>query len=353
MGRGPNSERREVLRRFFALAEADQLLVYTEIRADLGSLAGPKTELDRQLEERARALEALARVATHLRKRGQLADDRAPTSRQFQAVARQLEPQWNPSRVIRAFGSWRSAQGALLGGSVGRRPSQARARVDAGGRARIRREPLEALESWLRTNPLDHGRGNYENWAREENAKGSDAVPFPGPLAITAGLGLSWPRAVAVAEGKLTLDAARAAQAEEVLGDLGDDDLTGSEGVALLLGIPISALPRTTGRSDFPKPVAKLGRVRAWLVGDVRAFARAETVPKRQVQEWQARVVLSRELAEILGLELASMHALIHERNWHLVPEPDGRVGNLHYWWKATVENWRRDNKVRRRRPAA
>lgn len=146
MSPGPDAkpERQEALRRFFALPLKEQLAAFAEIREYLGEGVGAESELDRAVRAKHEALEALQAAQAHLAKSARVADD-APLRKQlYEAAASELGLTVSSSRVIRVFGTWRSAQQALLG-DVPESAAQRRLRLRAAGRKRSHEDYLASI----------------------------------------------------------------------------------------------------------------------------------------------------------------------------------------------------------------
>lgn len=322
------------------LPRSEQLAAFEEIREYLGQDVGIETDVDRLIEREQEALSVLRRVADDLRERGALGPDRAPTADQFDAVAKRLGLTWDRSRVVRVFGLWRNAKRSLLDQHVTQGRAQRRFRHKTAGRRRSHEECLTAVRGWLGSKPEGLQRLDYDSWAEKENRKrGDDERPLPMAEAIRSRLGFPWSDVVKVAQGTIELSAALKRQARRVLRGRSDDDLVGAAAVQALLGTPTQHVPSLLARPDFPRPVTRIGRTRAWVLGDLKAYGDGRPAPKRSENEFQDKVLDSSQVARRLGLRQDSVLRLIHEKRWDRLPQPDGQVGAHHYWWRDGFED--------------
>lgn len=147
-----------------------------------------------------------------------------------------------------------------------------------------------------------------------------------------------------MAEGDLTLAEAREEQATDLLGELGDEDLVGANAIQALLGYRTQRVEWLLKQPNFPAPVVRLGKVgvRGWYLGDLRAYAAEKPVPPRKDGEVQEKVVDAEALAQELGRHSDYLRASVNKEHWHRIPRPDGRIGHAHYWWRSTIEAWKR-----------
>jgi hypothetical protein len=90
----------------------------------------------------------------------------------------------------------------------------------------------------------------------------------------------------------------------------------------------------------FPRPVATTGDAAAWLLGDVRDHLTGKPVAKRKSHGLQERVLDSRRLARLLGIQHDSLRTTMAQRRWNLVPKTDCEVAHQDYWWRERVERW-------------
>lgn len=341
-------ERQEALRRFFALSNADQLRAFAEIKGHLASAPGKADELDRVIARRAEALAALEAVARDLRERGHLTSGKAPTAKQFDEVARHLGLVaeaggcWSRARVVRAYGSWRSAQAALLGERVPPSAEQRQQRRDIGLTRRRSEEPMVALKTWLNERPVSKARTDYDEFAKAQNRDQRKIAGERLPLArsIVVELAMNWTDCLRAAQSPGGLEGVRSTRRIALLDSLDDGELIGSVTIAALLDQSYFTTRALLRREGFPAPVAEIGRMRAWLVGDIKRFRLARPFPQRNPSELQKDLFGTTELAKCLSLDRDYLRAMLAQQNWARLPKPAGRVGPAHYWWRDAVEKW-------------
>lgn len=335
----PSREREEALQRFFALSTADQLRAHQEIKTYLADELGEEDELDRIIAQRGQALGALRRVFEELRARGALSADRAPTAAQFDQLARELrleaEPgaPWGRARIVRAYGSWRNAQAALLGETVLESPVQRQQRRKAGGKRRTHEEPLAALRAWLRTEPVSRTMTSYDDFAKSRNRKleKGGAQRFPTAIAITMSLALTWAECLRAAESPGGFEKIHNSKRAALTETLADEELIGSKIIQALLDQNPHVTRVLLDQDHFPAPVATIGRTRAWLAGDIKLYAAGKPVPQRKHGELQAHVLGSVEIAQRLGIHIDYVRTKIGHRNWARSPKArrQGRLDPL------------------------
>lgn len=289
----------------------------------------------------------LTRVADHLRAEGGLSHAQAPTARQFDQTTQAIGLEMRSSRVVRAFGSWRNAKAALLGEHVLETPAQRRLRRHASTRARTHEDHITALRLWLATKPPALRRADYDAFAHAENQAQQHGSPLPRSSAIVSGLGIAWDEALRVAKGDTSLDAVHRSEGEELKGR-DDQDLVGTAAVRALLGVRTQQVDELLRDPDFPVPVARLGRARVWVLGDLRAYRAGKPVPDRAEGELQRKLVGTTEMAELAGIDIDYLRTLISKQRWHLIPRPAGQVGAKHYWWRGEVKKWLAEHRRKR-----
>jgi len=334
---------RDVLRRFFELSTTEQLVAHQEIRQHLAAGTWVDSEEERVIDRKAEALEALKQAASELRRRGQLDLGKAPTAKQFDEAAITSGSEWRSGQVIRAFGSWRNAKRALLGGSVRESPAQARARARRVGRTRSHEEPIEAVRLWLATEPEAFRLVDYAAFVAEANkkrAKTSPSKPLPSWQAVEGSLRLGWEAILGVARGEKTLEEAQQSQRSQLLEGLTDKSLVGTDVALLVLDVQTCNLSQAIKRDDFPQPVAKVGRNRAWMLGDLKKYRDKERVPRRRELALQEKVLDAPALASAMGIALDYLRTLLSRERWDRVPKPAGRVGQNHYWLRQDIKQW-------------
>jgi hypothetical protein len=340
-----SAELRDVLDRFYALPTKDQLELFAEAREHLGSEAWAEDDAEREIDKRTEALAALEVVAAELRQRGEFREGKSPTVVEFDATAKRLGLGISSSVVIGAFIRWRIAKTVLEGGRAREKPSRRRARVAAVGRARTHEDHLAAVRLWLETGPTKLATGDYDAFVEEANrSKDSAERPLPGANAVTTGLRVGWPTVVRVARGEAELDVARKARESELLEGLTDESLVGADVVAALTGIRSQRIGQLTRKGEFPAPAAKLGRVNAWFLGDVKRVRDEKPIPPRAEHFFfQDEVFDLPHLALTFDRNVDSVRTLLSEEAWDRIPRPDGKASHSWYWLRSNVDvkKWR------------
>jgi predicted DNA-binding transcriptional regulator AlpA len=335
--------RRDVIQLFSQLPRREQLEVFEQLRTYVSEDLGVETDADRLLDREREALRALDQVAAHLRSRGELAADTAPTAKQFDQAAAELGLDWDRSRIVRVFGLWRNAQRSLLGESVTEGPAQKRFRQQTGGRRRTHESPLAALDEWLKTDPSEHARADYDAFAKAENRRrGKRAPPLPTSAAVTKSLGMPWGSVLSIAQGDVTLEAERERLIEVELARRSETDLVGHGLVAAMFGRGADETNYYIDRGEFPRQVATVGKSKAWFVGDLLAFRDSGEVVEREEGEYQDEILDTAQLAKLIGRSPDTIRTYVHQANWRHVPEPQGKAGNQLYWLSSEVAKWRR-----------
>lgn len=337
-----DTELETAMRRFFELSAADQLRAFEQMRDYLGAGASLPTKVNREIEQRAESLVALARVAEHLGLNGD-----APTAEQFDQVAGKLKLGWTSGKVIRAWARWRFACDALRGGRTRPTATQQSLRHRSIGIKRNREDYLTAVRLWLVTNPPLVRAADYDAWAQEYNDALEDGeLPVLKTAAIRLALALSWKDIVRVGRGEVDFDQAE----KRSISDRGDwtngpHDLVGQLSGAQILKISANRFEYMSQRPGFPTPAATFGsrrNVRAWLREDLEVYRETGKARKRKRNGLRSRYYGTFELAPLVGVAPAR---LVDKRSDGYVPPPTGRVGGIAYWLKRDADRWIRDHK--------
>lgn len=325
--------------RFYGMSTKDQLELFAEAREHLGSEAWAEDEAEREIDKRAEALAALEAVAAELRELGEFREGKSPTVVEFDATAKRLGMDISSSVVIGAFIRWRIAKTVLEGGQAREKPSRRRARVAAVGRRRTHEDHLAAVRLWLASGPTKLATGDYDAFVDEANrSKESAERSLPGADAVTTGLRVGWPTVISVARGEADLHLARKAKESELLEGLTDESLVGADIVVVLTGIRSQRIGQLTRKGEFPAPAAKLGRVNAWFLGDVKRVRDEEPIPTRAEFFFQDEVFDLPQLAVAVGRNVDSLRTLLSEEAWDRIPSPDGRASGTWYWLRSNVD---------------
>jgi hypothetical protein len=329
------------MRRFFALPAADQLRGFEQMRDFLGASAPVQTDADRQSERERESLAALEQVRDHLGLNG-----RAPTVKEFDRAARELGLAWTGRKVGEAWGRYRFACDALLGGMRRLSAAQLSLRHLFSGRKREAEDYVTALRLWAATNPPLARLRDYNAWGREYNdSLGDGDLPVPLGQAIRNALAISWLDALAIGRGSLTLEDAtrrRTLSRKYSRNDwtTGPHDLVSLISVAQILELAEYHCVYRSNQPAFPTPVAIFGgrrKIRAWLREDVERYRDTGKAPRRRLNGLRSQYYGASELEPLVCVK-----AITNKRP--LDPEPTGRVGGVYYWLKRDADRWIRKN---------
>jgi hypothetical protein len=335
-------ELESAMRRFFDLPPADQLRAFERMCDYLGAGAPKLTKADKQIEDRAASLVALARVVDHLG-----LDGSAPTTAQFDRVAREFELGWTSAKIVRVWGRWRFACAVLLGDRPRRTAAQQALRDRSVGFARSREDYLTAVRLWLATKPAKFRSSDYDLWAREYNdLLADDEIAVPGHSTIREGLALSWPDVVAVGRGEMSVDEAeRKTRSPHADWSVGPHDLVGQLTGAQILKLGTSQFQRFSRQPGFPTAVLIFNKgtrpVRTWLRGDLEMYRDTGKAPAREENGLRFCYYRAQELAPLLGVRRGTLTDKTQN-----VPPPTGRVAGICYWLKRDADRWIRENKA-------
>lgn len=329
------------LERFYALSPRDQLAAFELIREYLGASA-PETKHDRELRERAESLAALEKVATQVG----LPKGRGPTTTQFKAEAPDVAPEWNVSRVTRLWGRWRFAVDAYEGRRMRATADQIALRLGEPLRPYSEEECLNALRTWLASEPRRATMEHYTRWHIEYN----DRLPagerrLPSSSTIKNRLQVWFDEALKVARGEVELAEAQRNHAERVSRGRRHDwtrtehDLVGIQWVARCAGTAVAVAARRTHQAGFPPPALTLGKRRAWLREDVESYYHGEPLSEREANWLQPLYLSSVQAAAMVGRDRGALLL-----NLDTLPKPAGRVAGELFFLRSEVEQWVRDN---------
>jgi hypothetical protein len=75
------------------------------------------------------------------------------------------------------------------------------------------------------------------------------------------------------------------------------------------------------------------------------AYREDAPFPQRQPGEMQDLIMECDEIAERLGCKPSGVRSAI---NWNrpTAPQPDGRVGGVHYWMRENAEKWIKEHRA-------
>lgn len=133
---------------------------------------------------------------------------------------------------------------------------------------------------------------------------------------------------------------AQARHLDELTDGGGPLRLVGTRGVALIMGVGATYAGQVARGPTFPAHILNLGRARAWYREDVEAYHLGKPVAVRTPGELNERIMTSEQVREPLGMRADPFIAGVHRLDWHLVPEPSGRVSVKLFWLRKDVERW-------------
>lgn len=331
----------------------DQLTVFQTLAKSLGSKFGEESEVELQAKKRAETLELMGRVAQRL----ELPPGTAPTANQWRSVWREVAPEWSATRVHELWGRYEFAKRAFRGEPVPEGSAQRAARRDARARGQAHEDPIEGLQMWLADDPDSLTQADYEEFVgaynREVKTGKRTGLPLVGVQAIRSALRIPWLEVLAAARGELDARDAGDEHDRELLASANQGlGLVGLQEVELLLDETRDRTKELTNETGFPQPVALLGGNRAWLASDVVAFRDELPFPPRKPGEMQRLIMTSEDVARAFGLKstngLPRKLALLRKQGRGR--EPDGSIGNTHYWERETTEPWIQATRDVRRR---
>jgi predicted DNA-binding transcriptional regulator AlpA len=333
--RQSQSHAQSVWRQVLELSDHEQLDLYQLLSEHLA--LGPGHVADTEVEDRVQSMKDMAAAAEYL----QLPAGTAPTYPQYEKAHKALGLSLSAQQVQRRWNRWRTATNAFEGGRSAPTAAQrsfARATL---GRDRQYEDYLAGLRKWLDSEPRSLTDVDYNEFVEEHNRTlvAGDA-PFVRAQSVVLGLDIGWEAAVAVAYDEVDLETARQQTQHRREAQEGTRGLIGRVAVAQLLDFGRNEVARRSRQPDFPVRVALISRRPAWVRSDIEAYAAGEAVPHRQLDEAQAELIDSREMAQLLGLSGDSLRTRIHEQRWDRVPEPSGQVSDAHYWERSEYEAW-------------
>lgn len=327
--------RNKVLR----LPDLAKFELYEALRDDLIRTMSTESLETRRVRE---GREALATIKAVAEKIGS-ADTEKLTVKKFDTVSRRLELGWSSARIIRLYGTWRLAI------SVYRGDRQSPPIMVAGrlrGRASLDitdQEAFDGIRQWLSTKPTKKQLTAYTAWVVKHNAGLKETEkPLLRGNSLHSRYSMAWPTLVDIAEGKITLEAAREKYLAERTNHKRNADLIGGPGASEFLGLSPSNLSyRIRTDKNFPIPVAHISNKAAWLMGDLRLYKRGLPTPDRVEDEAQPDYMDVIEIRARLGIATGTSNKWLRRKRWNKIPEPDGYLGiGYPYWKRAKAEKW-------------
>jgi len=322
-----------VLARAAQLPEAELLQLYEHLGVALAGQPIGEPRRDRRLRERTHALRTLAAVRAHL----ELADGERLTAGQFTASCRVLDNDWNHSRVIRAWGTWRNATDVLAGAEPVRRAEQEAVKLALGFRRSSRRPALDGLLEWLKTKPRGKGIHRYDAWARDTNAAlAPHETPYLTGSGTAGAMRMGFTEARRYAEAILAGTEPAPIEQPAVT----DHALLTFPAFAAKLGLSESGLRGRAERDGRPLPPAVLQHDQRlyWSADDGERWISGETTTRDEF-ELDATVLDRRRLAQQLGLSRDTVRER-YALSPHRLPAPAGQLDGRPWWDPREVEQW-------------
>jgi hypothetical protein len=323
-----------LFKRFTELTGEEQLIAYETFRDYL--VAGEHTvEVDPVLDERRQAIRVMRRVLDHYKR----VEPRALTLKQFDDAPEDVREGWQSRRVTSAYGgSWKLARNELAGLRRKETAHQRAIRRHAALNKLKAEDYWTAIREWLATNPPKESSLHYDDWRKEKNASliPSD-LRAPSVGALRRSLHISWPDAVAIAKGKLTLEQAKRKRAKRHDATTrGGHDLVSRADIADMWGKAESSIAFESNKRGFPTAVLVVKKRRLYLRGDVAAFIAGKPAPKRTKNELQSLYLTHAEAAD----RAASRLGLASRTMWEKLPTPTVEAGGMQFWLTADLEAW-------------
>lgn len=347
-------EWRLLLGRVLELPEMQQLRMHQALSEALGGPLGRESKRAGEARARREAVETMREAAVALR----LPPGQAPKVEEFKRAARGGALSMSFAAVYGAFEDrWGLATRLYEERPIPRSPAQRAVQREVKlGRGEQMQVPIIGLRMWLEDSPADTSlsASDYHEWAIEHNERRSGAERRVGESTweICNRLRLSWPRALAVAQGETDLQVAQEEELAERLAECGP--LVGVELACWVLEMRTSEAK--IKRPGYPRFVARLGTRPHWLLDEIRAHQRGERTFDHAPGTLEGSYLDSYEVAEMIGVtryELRSRLRQEHrgakpQRPDSYMPEPAGLSGARYYWERAAVETWLAEREARR-----
>jgi hypothetical protein len=334
------SEINELITRVRGLPDLVKFELFTVLRDDLaGSLGSehPEAEL---IRERREALEYIGKAIKQLG----LGPRQAPTQAQFDQVAKDQEWPWTGARVNRVWERWRNATQAYRGIRKIETPAaRGRRKHERGPKGRAAEKHLQALKTWLASEPELETETAYDQFAEAYSRQlPKGALPLVRSSTIYRGLPISWESAIEVARGRYSLDKAIDTELADRLPVLDENTLVGEPLIARVLKTSTQGvLELSTDDPNFPVAVVHLGRHAAWLYDDIKLYRRGLAAPKRKRDERQYMTLGVPELAALIDRSEKTVRKAIRAQAWDRAPKPEGAIATgVHYWQREKAEAW-------------
>jgi predicted DNA-binding transcriptional regulator AlpA len=319
----------ETFRAFLDLSYEHQLEIGQRVAEYLSLTVTAAAPVDDELAQRHETIVCIRRAQAHLKL------ERPPTVKEYTTAAAELDLPWSWQRIQRRWGTWLAATKALNEGRVPASVVARSYRARHCGRKRTHEEHWIALRRWLATDPANERIADYDDFARAYNnaiPAGERALPRAGTIMVA--LALPWRQLIAVARGETSEELAGTRRVERSDWSRGPDRLIGLGTIARMCGASREATAPITRRLDFPAPVARFGRGRAWLFEEVEAYLAGQGVPRFAPNRLRHLYLDVHQYADAVAVSVATAQR----------PGPDvaraGMVGGTCYWLKSEVDEW-------------
>jgi hypothetical protein len=322
---------------WLALPWDDRLSVFDAESRSLEDAGRPRPDVvTRRSAAQRRAIDALVQAAHAL---GKDDGDRPLTIAKYEAATSGDGSAMSPSGIVRAFGTWGRAAAAARGLRIPAAWSESASKRALAQRRRAYADPLVCLHYWLETSPPSKRWVDYDDYARAINSTTDLPVRLLGAGAITSRLCIYWPDAVAIGEGRMSLDEASKHPRLLRIRGLDEGPLAGISTIARLHNRTRSTVQLDVDRPSFPAPKVWIGGSRAWAQTDVSAWYAGQPFRSKPLKE----IYQAADLATHLGLSLPSVRVYISKGRFDRVPRPAGRVCGRWWWWRVDVTRFARD----------
>jgi len=248
----------------------------------------------------------------------------------------------NSAAVIRRWGAWGEACKAAKNEAVSWTPTQrSYVRATAGRRHKTPEQQLDGVRTWLAEEPASTTIPDYEEWVTWYNEHEPE-IPAATYSRLKPVSVLGWSWILRVARNEMSLAEAQSERLDELKAGSGALGIVGWEVIALVHGVSHGTVRFLVQAQGFPVPVLIIERnlpTRGWFINDVEAHHAGEPFPVRVFNELRPRVMLSREISEVLGEALLTVQNAAKRRPLSL-PPIGGRLAGTYYWLRADVDTW-------------
>jgi len=161
---------------------------------------------------------------------------------------------------------------------------------------------------------------------------------------------VSWPDAVLIAKGKLSLEQAKKTKAlQRAATNQGEHDLIARADIAEMWGKAASSVSYESYKPGFPTAVLVIQKRQLYFRDDVTAYIAGAAVPKRTENELRPSYLT---FTEALAQSAAQL-GLAPRTMWGRLPTPTIQAGGMQFWLKTDFQNWLGKEKQARANGAA